>query len=62
MGFFGKLIDDVLDIPAKVIEAPFKTVARLACLGDHSWSSWREGREQYWRQCRDCQAVETRDR
>lgn len=60
MGFFGDLFDDLLEVPAKVVEAPFKAVDRLLCLGDHRWSKWQHlGHGKYIRTCAECGAKET---
>lgn len=54
MGFFGELFDDLLELPGKVIETPFKLVNRVLCLGDHDWGLWeRVGRKRI-RTCHEC--------
>lgn len=45
MGFLGKLIDDVLDIPGKVVDLPGRAVKKaeeLACAATegHEWGPW----------------------
>ena len=54
MGFFGNLIDDILDLPAKLVETPFKVVDRLVCAGDHNWSKWHYRNGKNVRECYEC--------
>lgn len=62
MGLLGDLIDDVLDIPAKVVAAPIKMMKAVICAVDeHEWSRWeRVGDGVYRRTCAQCGAKEER--
>lgn len=52
MGFLGDLIDDVLNLPVKIIKKPFQ----IACgVFDHEWSGWKSARGGgYVRVCSKC--------
>lgn len=54
MGFFGKLIDDIVDLPAKLVENPFKIADQIACASEHDWSEWHWRNNGYVRECYDC--------
>ena len=63
MGLLGDLVDDLLDIPAKIVRAPFKIAEEAACVvtGGHEWSAWiLRSDGSFVRTCGSCAAVERR--
>jgi len=61
MSLLGDLIDDVLDIPAKVLTAPIRAMKAVVCAVDeHEWSRWYPLGNGYCRHCEACGAKEIR--
>lgn len=51
MGFLGDLVDDIIDIPGKVLASPM----RIACRAlEHEWSKWVRVGNMHIRTCEFC--------
>lgn len=65
MGILGDLIDDVLDLPGKVVRKSVDETKRAACVatGGHEWGQWTAmvGGGAY-RRCAECETEERRGR
>ncbi len=61
MGFFDKLIDDVIMAPVKVALLPFRVLC-IAVDGKHEMGPWQWKHDRWVRRCDICCAEEERVR
>jgi hypothetical protein len=55
MGLLGDLVDDLVDIPVKIVKAP----VRIGCgLMSHTYGPWRRVGNKFFRICEFCGAKE----